>query len=187
MIPRPLSLGHTVLFVGLAGIGLCGLASNRVSPREPVVQTQDSPPAKSEPPAQPLPYSHKKHVSIGLRCRDCHPNPEPGDRMTFPATSKCMTCHSSIAKGKPSIQKLAEFSKAGTPVPWVRVYSVPSWVHWNHRSHLDAQMTCEMCHGKVEELDTMAKTTNVVTMAGCIDCHKKNDANTGCKYCHSDK
>jgi hypothetical protein len=48
-------------------------------------------------------------------------------------------------------------------------------------------MTCEMCHGRVEELESMAKITNVTTMTGCVDCHRQNDAGTECKYCHSDK
>jgi Cytochrome c3 len=186
-MPYPSSVRRTILFVWLAGIAVCGLAPNRPSRDELLVQTPDAPAAKPEPPPQPLPYSHKKHIALGLQCQDCHPNPEPGDRMTFPATSKCMACHSSIAKDKPSIQKLAAFAKSGTAIPWIRVYSLPSWVYWNHRSHLEAQMTCEMCHSKVEELDTMAKITNVTTMAGCVDCHKENDAGIGCKYCHADK
>ena len=148
---------------------------------------QDVSATKRGAPIQPIPYSHKKHLALGLRCQDCHPNPEPGDRMTLPATSKCMTCHSSIAKDKPAIQKLAALAKSGAPIPWVRIYSVPSWVYWNHLSHLEAQMTCEMCHGHVDELDVMEKITNVTTMEGCINCHKKNDAGTGCKYCHADK
>lgn len=186
-MPPSSVIRRRVLVVCVASIAICGAASTRVGPGEPLVWKQVAPAAKPEPPTQPLPYSHKKHLALGLQCRDCHPNPEPGDRMTFPATSKCMTCHSIIAKDKPSIQKLTEFSKAGAPIPWVRVYSLPSWVYWNHRSHLEAQMTCEMCHGKVQELDTMARITDVTTMAGCIDCHKKNEADTGCKYCHADK
>jgi Cytochrome c7 and related cytochrome c len=152
------------------------------------VQNQDAPAvAKSEPPAQPIPYSHKKHLALGLKCQQCHPNPEPGDRMTFPAESKCMACHATIAKDRPSIQKLAEFAKSNQAVPWVRIYVVSSWVYWNHRSHLEAKMTCAMCHGQVAELEVTAKVTNVTTMAGCIDCHRKNDASTGCRYCHADK
>src|SRR5208282_3364782 len=33
-------------------------------------------------PAQPLPFSHKTHVTRGLQCRQCHTNPEPGNQMT---------------------------------------------------------------------------------------------------------
>ena len=168
----------------LFAVGVQGVAA-----QEPAAtaQSKDAPTTKSEPPVQPIPYSHKKHLAFGLKCQQCHINPEPGDRMTFPVTSKCMACHVTIAKDKPSIQKLADFAKTNQAIPWVRVYVVSSWVYWNHRAHLEAKMTCEMCHGQVAEMEVMTKVSNVTTMAGCIDCHRKNDASTGCQYCHADK
>jgi hypothetical protein len=138
-------------------------------------------------PTQPLPYSHKTHLALGLKCGDCHQNPDPGDRMAFPATTKCMACHTTIAKDKPAIQKLSEFAKSGQPIPWARVYVVSSAVYWNHRSHLEAGVSCEACHGPVAEMDVMATVTNVTTMAGCVDCHKLRKAGTGCAFCHEGK
>jgi len=177
-----------VVLVSLpSAIGLQGFSAQEPAAPTAAAPSKDISATKSEPPAQPIPYSHKKHLAFGLKCQQCHINPEPGDRMTFPATSRCMACHATIAKDKPSIQKLAEFAKSNQPIPWVRVYVVSSWVYWNHRSHLDAKMTCEMCHGQVEEMEVMTKVSNVTTMAGCIDCHRKNDASTGCRYCHADK
>lgn len=37
--------------------------------------------AKGEavPVAQPLPFSHKQHVTAGLKCGDCHQTPDPGE------------------------------------------------------------------------------------------------------------
>src|SRR6267154_86187 len=81
-------------------------------------------PAEHPAPEQPIPYSHKQHHAFGLECKNCHTNPEPGKLMTFPPTSECMECHVTIAKGKPSIQKLAAFAKSQKPIPWVRVYTV---------------------------------------------------------------
>lgn len=138
-------------------------------------------------PAQPLPYSHKTHLAMGLKCSDCHTNPDPGDRMDFPATAKCMSCHATIAKDKPAIQKLAEFAKSKGPIPWVRVYVLPAGTYWNHRSHLDAGVKCETCHGQVAKMDVMENVTNVTTMAGCVDCHKQMKAGTGCEFCHEGK
>jgi hypothetical protein len=136
---------------------------------------------------QPLPYSHKTHLAIGLKCADCHTNPEPGDRMEFPATARCMTCHTTIAKDKPAIQRLAQYAKSQQPIPWVRVYVVSSGVYWNHRSHLDAGVKCENCHGAVAQMDVMAVVTNVTTMAGCVACHQQKKAGTGCGFCHEEK
>ena len=103
-------------------------------------RAQDVPNTPVPPPApvQPLPYSHKTHLALGLKCTDCHVNPEPGTLMTFPATTKCMQCHSSVAADRPAIQKLAEYDKSKTPVPWVRVYKVLVGVEWSHRKHLQA-------------------------------------------------
>lgn len=136
-------------------------------------------------PAQPIPYSHKQHLAMGLQCQLCHTNPEPGAQMTFPATATCMKCHASIATEKPSIQKLAAFAKSGEPIPWVRVYTVTPGVTWTHRKHLAAGMRCETCHGQVAQMDTMSEATSVLAMGVCINCHVQNRAPTTCQSCHS--
>ena len=41
-------------------------------------------PSEHPAPVQPIPYSHKKHLALGLDCKTCHRNPEPGKLMTFP-------------------------------------------------------------------------------------------------------
>ncbi len=139
------------------------------------------------PPDQPVPFSHKSHMAFDMKCQECHPNPEPGDRMTLPTADRCMECHRTIAKDKPAIQKLAAFSKSRQTIPWVRIYVVSGWVFWNHRSHLEAGMKCETCHGELRKMNVVIAATNVTTMAGCVDCHRKNDTSTGCQYCHSGK
>ena len=151
------------------------------------LDAQDSQNNKVVAPEQPLPYSHKIHLSLGLNCQGCHVNPEPGDKMTFPATSKCMSCHRSIAKEKPAIQKLAAYSKSEEPIPWVRVYAVPSGTYWSHRSHLQASLKCDQCHGDVPQMERMAKVTDVTSMGGCVACHKQYKAGTGCEFCHEGK
>jgi hypothetical protein len=138
----------------------------------------------SAPPVQPLPYSHRKHISFGMKCKDCHTNPDPGSQMSFPPTELCMNCHITIAKEKPAIKKLAEFAKSKQRIPWVRVYAVPSFVYWSHRTHLEADLKCETCHGPVEQMDMVAQVTNVTTMAGCVKCHLEKEASTGCQTCH---
>ncbi len=185
---------ETIAQLMMAALFLAGLFFARVvvsaqepSPPGATKQNKSKPATDSAPPEQPIPYSHKTHLALGLKCQECHPNPEPGDRMTFPAASQCMTCHSIVAKDKSAIQKLAEFANAKQTIPWVRVYVVSGWVYWNHRAHLEAGMKCEMCHGQVSQMDVMAKVTKVTTMEGCIECHRQNGASTGCQYCHSDK
>lgn len=136
-------------------------------------------------PQQPLPYSHKTHVALGLRCGQCHSNPDPGAQMTFPAATTCMMCHNTIAKDRPAIVKLAEFAASSQPIPWVRVYRITPGVTWTHRKHLQAGMQCVMCHGDVAQLAAMAQTTSVLAMASCIGCHQAHNANTACATCHA--
>jgi len=141
--------------------------------------------AEHQPPVQPIPYSHKAHLALGLECKTCHTNPDPGKLMTFPATSTCMSCHATVAKSKPAIQKLATFAKSQQDVPWVRVYVVLPGVNWTHRKHLDAGMKCETCHGEVARMDAMSEAMSVTTMGVCISCHKANNAPTVCQTCHA--
>ncbi len=92
-----------------------------------------------------------------------------------------------VAKEKPAIQKLAGFARSKEPIPWVRIYTVPAEVYWNHRSHLQAGMTCTMCHGDVAKMDITARATKTAFMEGCIECHRQHNANTGCEFCHEGK
>ncbi len=133
---------------------------------------------------QPIPFSHKTHVSLRLSCTFCHANPEPGNQMTLPVTQTCMDCHARVATGRPAIQQLAKFAQSGEPIPWRPIYSVPAFVYWSHRTHLQAGVTCDTCHGDVAQMEVVTKTTNVTTMAGCVACHRRKDAATGCETCH---
>ena len=153
----------------------------------PSLSAQDVPntPVPPAGPTQPIPYSHKTHLALGLQCQTCHTNPDPGVLMTFPATTRCMQCHTATAADKPAIQKLKEYDTSKTAVPWVRVYKVLPGVEWSHRRHVQAGMKCEMCHGQVAQMDVMAEVKSVTSMDGCIDCHKMHNAATTCTTCHA--
>jgi len=107
--------------------------------------------------------------------------------MGLPEAAKCLTCHVAIAKDKPAIRMLRNFAQRKEPIPWVRVYSLGAEVYWSHRPHLTAGIACEACHGRVSEMDVIARVTNVTTMQGCVDCHKQYKVSTGCNFCHDDK
>ena len=169
--PRSIAVGLTLLL----------LASVTLRTQGPPTPPGLLPPA----PVQPLPYSHKTHVALGLQCRTCHVNPAPGRLMTFPPTVLCMGCHQGIAADRPPIQKLATFAASGEAVPWVRVYQLPDYVFWNHTTHLQAALTCADCHGPVAVRDVTRQETNIVTMAGCLSCHNKRQVFTDCGDCHT--
>jgi cytochrome c7-like protein/class III cytochrome C family protein len=161
-----------------------GLTAQQAAPPQAIKQMVPDNPSEHTPPVQPIPYSHKKHLSLGLDCKDCHTNPEPGKLMTFPDASKCMLCHVTVANDKPSIQKLAEFAKSKQAIPWVRVYTVLPGVAWNHRAHLEARVNCETCHGQVRQMEAMSEVTSVTTMYSCLNCHEMNHAKAACDTCH---
>ncbi|HLK65343.1 MAG TPA: cytochrome c3 family protein [Bryobacteraceae bacterium] len=67
-------------------------------------------------PQQPLPFSHKVHAgALKLKCKMCHPNPDPGESMRIAPASLCMTCHSAIKTDSPAIQRLASYAKSDRP------------------------------------------------------------------------
>jgi hypothetical protein len=152
------------------------------SPQASIGQTAASP--MQPGPEQPIPFSHKTHVAVQLACIFCHTNPDPGNQMTLPTAERCMACHARVAKEKPAIQLLAKAAQTNEPIRWKQLYSVPSFVYWSHRTHIDAKVGCEACHGDVAKMDVTAKVTNVTTMAGCVGCHRQKEAPTGCETCH---
>ena len=107
-------------------------------------------------PEQPIPYSHRTHLALGLVCETCHANAESSALMGFPETSTCMSCH-----------------------------RVLPGVTWAHQPHVEAGVQCGACHGNVAQLDTMAMTTSVTSMASCISCHEGRAADTACATCHA--
>lgn len=138
-----------------------------------------------EPPAQPIPFSHKTHAGQGIKCTDCHAIREPGFQAGFPREMVCMGCHSTIKKESPAIQKLSGFAKSKTPVPWVRIYSVPEFVWFSHALHVkETKLECEACHGAVATRDVLFKE-KPVDMASCQACHAKRGASNGCDTCHA--
>jgi hypothetical protein len=132
---------------------------------------------------QPLPFSHKQHSTLGLKCQECHANAGGGEHMGFPATNKCMSCHVLIQKDKPDIKKLAEYAKSKEPIPWKRVYRLPDYVFFSHGTHLTAGAKCETCHGVVTEQAVIVKTTGKF-MPGCVSCHQQHNASADCGTCH---
>ncbi len=161
-----------------------GARAQQLIPTPVVSKEVPDNPVEHAPPEQPIPYSHKKHLALGLQCSMCHTNPAPGNLMTFPAITTCMSCHISVATEKPAIQKLASFAKSRQPVPWVRVFRVLPGVSWTHRKHLDAGIKCEICHGEVAEMEAMSEATSVTTMGVCLHCHALHNAPTVCATCH---
>jgi cytochrome c553 len=166
-----------VVFVLAIALGLSSIGRSQ----EPQFVQFRPPP----PPEQPVAFSHKLHISLGLGCTGCHTSAQTGDRATLPPTATCMTCHTSVRTDSVEIQKLTGFHEKKEDVPWRRVYRLPDYVAFSHTVHMSSgkAIACENCHGDVRELVQMQKLKDT-SMAACIACHTENAAPTRCDSCH---
>jgi hypothetical protein len=135
---------------------------------------------------QPVPFSHKQHTALGIKCKDCHANPDPGESMALPAASKCMACHASIATDKPAIRKLKVFADGKQPIPWLPVFQIPGNVVFSHRVHLDGNVSCDGCHSAVARSEVLTPKELNISMGTCMSCHRKSRVSISCKTCHED-
>src|SRR5579863_4489690 len=85
-----------VLALIVAAFTLPAIGAAQAGQPEPASSVVQANLAPHPAPEQPLPYSHKTHVGMGLPCQLCHVNPEPGKEMTFPNTATCMNCHAPL-------------------------------------------------------------------------------------------
>lgn len=140
--------------------------------------------AVQEASEQQLPFSHKSHAGVlKLQCKMCHPNPDPGESMTIAWAPHCMSCHSVIKTESPAILKLAAAAKDNKPIPWARIYEIPSNVNFSHRAHLNARNVCEDCHGKIVERDRLSREIDL-NMGTSMNCHYAKNASIACSTCH---
>ena len=135
--------------------------------------------------SQPVAYSHRQHIALGLECLDCHSGADVSAAATIPSVRKCMLCHAKIATAKPEIKKLADFAMQKREVPWQRVYGFPpeSLVKFQHAPHTRANVACATCHGDMTQATTAERLVKH-TMGTCLTCHRQNKATEDCAACH---
>jgi quinoprotein glucose dehydrogenase len=139
--------------------------------------------ATTESDTQPIPFSHKRHSQEGMKCDDCHQKLETGEALQIPGIAECMSCHRSILKDNPVIQKLAQLEKANQALSWKRLYRLPDFVFFSHQKHINAKVDCAICHGPVNERDYLWQEKDI-SMGACVDCHKLRKASISCNLCH---
>ncbi|MBI1787412.1 MAG: cytochrome c3 family protein [Acidobacteria bacterium] len=131
---------------------------------------------------QPIPYSHKTHLKLGLKCAECHTLPGKGEAAGYPPESKCMACHAQVKRDSAAIGKLAGYFQLKKPVPWQQIYRLPDYVWFSHKRH--SKSACETCHGPVAERDVIVKE-KAITMVACMACHEDTSAPNECNSCHN--
>ncbi len=173
------------------------------------VSTWSRQPAVAKPSVQPINFPHNVHAGqYKIDCQYCHADARRSSFAGIPSVTRCMGCHKITAADRPEIRKLAGYAQRGEPIPWVWVYKVPEFVYFPHKPHIRAEIKCQQCHGKVEEMTTVAAQTGPritndllhllgmraapppLSMGWCIECHrqqnltKKTKAPLECVACH---
>jgi hypothetical protein len=135
-------------------------------------------------PAQPIAFPHPRHVKdLGMNCLYCHfaadKSPDPG----LPAVGTCMGCHTIAAADRPEVKKIAAYWNKKQPIPWERIHKVPDYVQFPHMRHVNAGVTCQTCHGPVQDMDQVYQYSSL-NMGWCVNCHIENKARYDCSTCH---
>jgi hypothetical protein len=146
---------------------------------------QEPLPAVGASPRQPLPFSHRAHSALNLKCAECHQTAADGRAAGLPPVPLCMKCHISVKADSPAIVALAGFFKRKEAVPWARLYRLPDFVSFSHKRHVGkAEISCAACHGDVKSQDVAAKEKSI-GMQSCMACHDQRKANNNCDACHA--
>ncbi len=121
--------------------------------------------------AQPVPFSHKHHVGLGLDCRFCHGSAEESSFAGLPPTKTCMSCHAMVWKDAAALEPVRESYRTDLPIPWTRVHDLPDFAYFDHSIHLAKGIGCTSCHGHVEEMP-LTWRTETLNMDWCLSCHR---------------
>jgi len=120
---------------------------------------------------QPVPFSHIHHVKeLGIDCRFCHGSVEKGAVAGVPSTEVCMTCHSQVWTNSPNLEPLRASLATNTPLQWNKVNKLPDFVYFNHSIHVQRGVSCNNCHGAVQNMPITSKG-RAFWMSWCLECH----------------
>jgi Cytochrome c7 and related cytochrome c len=123
-------------------------------------------------PPQPVPFSHKHHVSgLGLDCRYCHTTVEVSQNAGIPPTHTCMTCHSQIWTSAEILAPVRQSLAEEKPLRWTAVYILPDYVYFDHSIHIAKGVGCTECHGPIGDMPLTRKASTLY-MSWCLACHR---------------
>ncbi len=84
-------------------------------------------------------------------------------------------------------------STPASAIKWKQVHRLPDFVYFNHSVHVNADVSCETCHGEVRNMERMHQH-ETLRMGWCVNCHrdvnengvagKQVNASLDCAACH---
>ncbi len=126
---------------------------------------------------QDVPFSHQHHVQgLGIDCRYCHTSVEVSNTAGIPPVSTCMNCHKMVWGDQSMLKPVRDAFKDGKPFEWNRVHMLPEFAYFNHSAHVNNGVSCQACHGRVDEMPLMRKE-NTLYMGWCLECHRNPGPN----------
>lgn len=147
------------------------------------------------PPEQPIAFYHNVHAGDNkIACMYCHYTADRSVDAGIPSVQLCVGCHVPGSSAPTSLRgqaqlafpkvkangdsawykeglKLVDYWKRGEGIPWVRIHKIPEHAKFPHYSHVNAGLSCQTCHGKVEEMKEMYQAQSL-RMGWCIECHR---------------
>ena len=69
---------------------------------------------------------------------------------------------------------LKEVHKEGGIVHWERIHKLPDHVYFSHEWHVAAGVSCQTCHGPIEEMEVVYQYADL-SMGWCMDCHRNDN------------
>lgn len=160
------NLFTNIALVGIGGVTLILVAMIWIVPNTNyVTQVGFTPP-------QPVPFSHKHHVSDdGIDCRYCHTSAETSADAGMPSTHICMSCHSQIWTHASVLAPVRQSMAQDVPLHWNRVYTLPDYVYFDHSIHVAKGIGCTECHGPIGDMPLTYRATSL-HMGWCLACHR---------------
>jgi hypothetical protein len=134
-------------------------------------------------PSQPVPFSHRLHAGeLKMDCRYCHYTVDKAAHAAVPATSTCLNCpsgkysdgtapYTAIHSDSVKLLPVRESQTSGKPVEWNRIHDLADYVYFNHMAHVNAGVSCVVCHGRIDTMDVVYQEKDL-SMAWCITCHR---------------
>lgn len=155
-------------------------------------EVQDTVPseAASGSSIHPIAFPHDVHATTyQIDCTYCHFSADRSVDAGIPTVEMCMGCHTLVggSENPEEIERLREFWNEREPIPWGRVYRVHDFVRFPHMRHVQAGLSCQTCHGQVQEMgviESRAPEWRGNDMGWCVSCHVEMGASRDCTVCH---
>ena len=130
-------------------------------------------------PAQPVNFNHKLHVGqVGLDCRYCHSYVETTAHSNVPTNQTCYNCHGpgkgQIKLDSPELELVRTAPTTDMSIPWIQIHKTPDYVYFNHSAHVNRGVSCQNCHGQVNEMPVVYHD-QPQSMGWCLECHRNTE------------